>query len=41
MTVVHSRSKNLAEITRSADILIAAIGQANSLGQNMCAKVRS
>ncbi|HEX8899214.1 MAG TPA: bifunctional methylenetetrahydrofolate dehydrogenase/methenyltetrahydrofolate cyclohydrolase FolD [Chthoniobacterales bacterium] len=27
VTVVHSRSKNLAEITRSADILIAAIGQ--------------
>jgi methylenetetrahydrofolate dehydrogenase (NADP+)/methenyltetrahydrofolate cyclohydrolase len=29
VTVVHSRSRNLAEITRSADILIAAIGQAN------------
>ena len=28
VTVVHSRSKNLAAITRSADILIAAIGQA-------------
>ena len=28
VTVVHSRSKKLAEITRSADILIAAIGQA-------------
>jgi methylenetetrahydrofolate dehydrogenase (NADP+)/methenyltetrahydrofolate cyclohydrolase len=28
VTVVHSRSKRLAEITRSADILIAAIGQA-------------
>jgi len=27
VTVVHSRSKGLAEITRSADILIAAIGQ--------------
>ncbi len=27
ITVVHSRSRNLAEITRSADILIAAIGQ--------------
>ena len=27
VTVVHSRSRNLAEITRSADILIAAIGQ--------------
>ncbi len=28
VTVVHSRSRNLAEITRSADIVIAAIGQA-------------
>src|SRR3954465_9263060 len=27
VTVVHSRSKRLAEITRSADIVIAAIGQ--------------
>jgi methylenetetrahydrofolate dehydrogenase (NADP+) / methenyltetrahydrofolate cyclohydrolase len=29
VTVVHSRSRNLAEITRSADILIAAMGRAN------------
>ncbi len=28
VTVVHSKSRNLAEITRSADILIAAIGRA-------------
>jgi methylenetetrahydrofolate dehydrogenase (NADP+)/methenyltetrahydrofolate cyclohydrolase len=28
VTVVHSRSRNLEEITRSADILIAAIGHA-------------
>lgn len=28
VTVVHSRSRNLKEITRSADIIIAAIGQA-------------
>ena len=28
VTVVHSHSRNLAEITRSADILIAAIGRA-------------
>jgi len=27
VTVVHSRSRNLAEITRSADVLIAALGQ--------------
>ena len=29
VTVVHSHSRNLTEITRSADILIAAIGHAN------------
>src|SRR6202022_1432105 len=29
VTFVHSRSRNLAEVTRSADILIAAIGRAN------------
>ena len=29
VTVVHSRSRNLPEITRSADIIIAAIGQAH------------
>jgi methylenetetrahydrofolate dehydrogenase (NADP+)/methenyltetrahydrofolate cyclohydrolase len=28
VTVVHSRSRNLPEITRSADILVAALGQA-------------
>jgi len=28
VTVAHSRSRNLAEVTRSADILIAAIGRA-------------
>jgi len=27
VTVVHSRTKNLAEITRSADIVVAAVGQ--------------
>ena len=29
VTIVHSRSRNLEEITRSADILVAAIGKAN------------
>jgi methylenetetrahydrofolate dehydrogenase (NADP+)/methenyltetrahydrofolate cyclohydrolase len=29
VTVVHSRSRDLAEITRSADVLIAAIGRPN------------
>jgi methylenetetrahydrofolate dehydrogenase (NADP+)/methenyltetrahydrofolate cyclohydrolase len=33
VTVVHSRSRNLADITRSADILIAAIGQAQFVRQ--------
>jgi methylenetetrahydrofolate dehydrogenase (NADP+)/methenyltetrahydrofolate cyclohydrolase len=28
VTVVHSRTRNLAEITRSADVIVAAIGQA-------------
>ena len=31
VTVAHSRSKNLGAITRSADIIVAAIGRANSL----------
>jgi len=31
ITVVHSRSRNLAEITRSADIVVAAIGRAEFL----------
>jgi len=34
VTVVHSRSKNLEEITRSADILIAAIGRAHFVKAN-------
>jgi methylenetetrahydrofolate dehydrogenase (NADP+)/methenyltetrahydrofolate cyclohydrolase len=31
VTIVHSRSRNLAEITRSADIIVAAIGRAQFL----------
>jgi methylenetetrahydrofolate dehydrogenase (NADP+)/methenyltetrahydrofolate cyclohydrolase len=31
VTVVHSRSRNLAHITRSADIVVAAIGRAEFL----------
>jgi methylenetetrahydrofolate dehydrogenase (NADP+)/methenyltetrahydrofolate cyclohydrolase len=34
VTIVHSRSRNLEQITRSADIIIAAIGRANFVGQN-------
>lgn len=35
VTVCHSRTKNLAEITRTADILIAAIGRANFVTADM------
>jgi methylenetetrahydrofolate dehydrogenase (NADP+)/methenyltetrahydrofolate cyclohydrolase len=31
VTVVHSRSRNLAQIARSADIVVAAIGRAEFL----------
>jgi methylenetetrahydrofolate dehydrogenase (NADP+)/methenyltetrahydrofolate cyclohydrolase len=31
VTVVHSRSRNLAQVTRSADMVVAAIGQAEFL----------
>src|SRR4026208_932089 len=34
VTVVHSRSRNLEEITRSADIVVAAIGRAEFLKAN-------
>ncbi|MCM2271797.1 MAG: bifunctional methylenetetrahydrofolate dehydrogenase/methenyltetrahydrofolate cyclohydrolase FolD [candidate division Zixibacteria bacterium] len=35
VTVAHSRSKNLSEITRRADILIAAIGRPNTITGDM------
>lgn len=35
VTLVHSRTKNMAEICRSADILIVAIGKAEFLGADM------
>lgn len=35
VTICHSRTKNLSEITRSADILIAAIGQPNFVTADM------
>jgi methylenetetrahydrofolate dehydrogenase (NADP+)/methenyltetrahydrofolate cyclohydrolase len=35
VTVCHSRTRNLAEITRQADILIAAIGRANFVTADM------
>lgn len=35
VTVCHSRSTDLAELTRSADVVVAAIGQANFLRADM------
>ena len=35
MTVCHSRTNNLAEITRSADILVAAIGKPRFITADM------
>ena len=35
VTVCHSRSKNISEYTLNADIIIAAIGQANYLHSDM------
>lgn len=35
VTICHSRTRNLAEITRTADILIAAIGKANFVTADM------
>ncbi len=35
VTVCHSRTKNLADITRQADILVAAVGRANFVTADM------
>ena len=35
VTVCHSRTKNLAEVTRGADILVVAIGRADYVGADM------
>ena len=35
VTVCHSRTKNLAEVTRGADILVVAIGKADFVGADM------
>jgi methylenetetrahydrofolate dehydrogenase (NADP+)/methenyltetrahydrofolate cyclohydrolase len=35
VTVCHSRSRNIPEITRQGDILVAAIGQARFVKANM------
>ena len=36
VTVVHSRTRNLAEITRTADVIVAAIGSRSLFGRSMC-----
>ncbi|MBN1967860.1 MAG: bifunctional 5,10-methylenetetrahydrofolate dehydrogenase/5,10-methenyltetrahydrofolate cyclohydrolase [Candidatus Delongbacteria bacterium] len=38
VTVCHSRSKNLQEITKKADILIAAIGKAEMIDESYCSE---
>ena len=35
VTICHSRTKNLAEVCRAADILIVAIGRAKFVGPDM------
>ena len=35
VTIAHSRTKNLAEVTRRADILVAAVGKANFVTADM------
>ena len=35
VTICHSRTENLAEVTRSADILIAAIGKPKFITEDM------
>lgn len=37
VTVCHSKTKNLPEVCRGADILVAAIGRANFVGPGACA----
>ncbi len=35
VTTCHSRTKNLAEVTKTADILVAAVGKANFITKDM------
>ena len=35
VTLTHSKTKNLSEITRRADILVAAIGKSNFVKEDM------
>ena len=37
VTIAHSRTKNLADVTRRADILVVAVGKAGFItGENIC-----
>ena len=38
VTICHSRTKNLAEFTKNADILISAVGKSNLITQDMVKK---
>lgn len=38
VTIVHSRTKSIGELTKQADILIAAIGQPHFVTEDMCKK---
>jgi len=38
VTICHSRTKNLAEETKRADILVAAVGRPNMIGREMVKK---
>ena len=38
VTICHSKTKNLSEITKNADILVVAIGKANFVTKNMVKK---
>ena len=37
VTICHSKTKNLAEVTKTADILVSAVGRANFVTANMVA----
>ena len=35
MTIAHSKTKNLADLTRNADVLVAAVGRAKFITADM------
>ena len=40
VTIAHSKTKNLSEITSKADILIAAVGKANLINKNLLSQTQ-